>query len=303
MKKALHQLSFIFSCCIFTAAHSHAEETVRVATWNVEHLAYPITAGCRPRTKDELDELKAYAYNLNADIVALQEVASKQAVEQLFPSEQWQVIVSARPDSEGYECRDSGRPSTQQKVAFAVKNEIEVKRVEQLEELGLERPGLRFGLQLEVATTSFQLNLLNVHMKSGCFVDNYSRSDTESCATFAKQAPILDNWVESQEQSGKAFVVLGDFNHRLTAPYNHLTQALYRNEQGERNTLRNTGAELIGCHPYYPAPIDNIFVGNMNNEKWHYHTKIVSYENIDVDAMLSDHCAVVSTIRYQNEEK
>ena len=282
----------------FVSTTSFASESLKVATWNVEHLAYPANHGCRPRTASELRALKSYAENLSADIVALQEVASKTAVHQLFPESQWHVVMSQRPDSESYECRESGRQSTQQKVAFAIRKTLNIKSTENVESLGLNMPGLRLGLQITVSTNAWQATLLNVHMKSGCFVDNYSRSDSPACAVFGQQAPLLDHWVETQEKSGNPFIVLGDFNHRLTAPYNHLTQALYLNEDGERNTLRNTGAELISCHPYYPAPIDNIFVGNMRGDKWHYHSEIVSYKDMRVENMLSDHCAVVSTITY-----
>lgn len=278
------------------------ETALRIATWNVEHLAYPIDQGCRPRTEEELAALQAYARNLKADIVGLQEVASYEAVDLLFPASEWHIIVSERPDSESYECRGSGFSSTQQKVAFAVRKSFDVKKVQQLSEFGLDSRGLRYGLEIDVQTSTSKnsaastISVLNLHMKSGCFVDNYSRKDSDACQTFSRQAPILETWVDQKEQQGAPYFIVGDFNHRLSAPYNHLTQALLTDKKGNRNSLINTGAQLIGCHPYYPAPIDHIFAGNLNSADWQFKTQSVSFDNMQVDAMLSDHCAIVSEV-------
>lgn len=268
---------------------------VSVATWNVEHLAFPASLGCKARSDGELSALQEYAKTIKADIVGLQEVASIEAVRLLFPESKWQIVMSERPDTEAYECRESGSPSTQQKIAFAVKNAIDVKDVIQHNEFGLDSPGLRWGLEIKVDSVIGKVSLLNVHLKSGCFVDNYSRSDRDSCATFAKQFPILDAWVESKEQSKKPYIMLGDFNHRLSAPYNHATMQLFSNLDNSESSLQNTTAQMIGCHPYYPAPIDHIFVGNMLNLSVAESTSIY-FDNMEPGAMLSDHCAITATL-------
>jgi len=272
---------------------------LRVATWNVEHLAFPATDGCRARTDAEVDALRDYAESLSADIIALQEVASIQAVEQIFPADSWQIVISERADTEAYECRESGVDSTQQKVAYAVSNDIVIENVSSLAELGINNPGLRHGLELTVSSDIGRVTMLNVHMKSGCFVDDYSRSDREACVTLSEQAPVLDAWVEQREASGTAYMVLGDFNHRLSAPYNRLTQLLSNNSNDTVSTLEITTRDLIGCHPYYPAPIDHIIVGHIGGEQYHKQATVHAFDNMDPDAMLSDHCAIsldVSTI-------
>lgn len=265
---------------------------LRVATWNVEHFAYPIDAGCRPREQSELEAMKAYVSKVDADIFALQEVDSKQAAHLLFPENEWQVFMSPRKSNDPFTCRRNGNDSTQLKLAYAVKKGINVTAVKGISEFALARSGLRYGLELNVDTALGNITLLNVHMKSGCFVDNYSRSDSDSCKTFAQQAPILDAWIEAQEENKTQYVVLGDFNHRLTAPYNHLTQALFTNSNGSQSSLRNATSQLIGCHPYYPAPIDLIFVGGMSNNNLSINTQAHDFINMNPDDMLSDHCAV-----------
>ena len=277
-----------------TSATNTSEELV-IATWNVEHLAYPVSAGCKPRTEQELTELKKYAQSLNADIVALQEVASIKAVEQLFPSQQWQIYLSERADTESYACRGSDSTSTQQKVAFAVRKELMVNNVNSIDAFSVGNGGLRHGLELDVSSSFGRMSLLNVHMKSGCFVDDFLRSDSKSCRVFAKQAPILDSWVESKEKQQVPYVVLGDFNHRLSAPYNRLTRALTTNSDGSASSIVNTTEKLIGCHPYYPAPIDHIWAGNVSLDV-DKKVSAVLFNDMNPKAMLSDHCAVSLTL-------
>ncbi|MDB2374286.1 endonuclease/exonuclease/phosphatase [Psychrosphaera haliotis] len=283
------------------ASSSMGNKELTISSWNIEHLAYPISDGCRPRSENELNEMKAYAQSLNTDVVGLQEVASKKAIEQIFPKENWQVFISDRPDSESYKCRESGRMSSQQKVGFAVRKGIEVQQVKSLPELALDSRGLRYGLELTIESPHGLLSILNVHMKSGCFVDDYSRSDSRSCQVFSKQAPILDSWVESKEKAGLPYVMVGDFNHRLSAPYNKLTGQLTVNTDNSASTLENTTADLIGCHPYYPAPIDHIWVGNLSSNIAKK-ASVASYKNMDPKAMLSDHCAVSLSISPQRFE-
>ena len=307
-KKHRFCLSLLGLCCLMAACTpvSSVEPAVRhsetspapwvIATWNVEHLAYPPDTGCKPRSASDLAALQDYARQLNADVIALQEVASVQAVSQLFPATDWQLFLSDRPDSEPYECRESGSPSTQQKVAWAVRNTINVTRVQPHPQFGLDLPGLRHGLELIVDSPLGELRLLNVHLKSGCFVDNYSRADSEACQIFARQAPVLDQWVEDRERDGIPYLLTGDFNHRLSAPYNHLTRQLNNNETGSRSTLINTTAPLISCHPWYPAPIDHIFVGHLPVQQVDLKADTVAFIDMTVDGMLSDHCAMRLTM-------
>lgn len=275
-----------------------SDEALRVVAWNVEHLAAPIDTGCRPRSEDELVALQAYARGLDADVVALQEVASLEAVALLFPEEDWQLFLSERPDSDPYECRGSGNTSTQQKLAFAVANDIEVLSQSDFDELGLDSPGLRHGMELAVSTPLGDIELLNVHMKSGCFVDDFSRADSDACETFERQAPILDGWIEEKEASTQPYIILGDFNHRLSAPYNQMTRLMSDNTDGSSSSLVIATADMIGCHPWYPAPIDHIVFGNMQDPALMTSVKAHDFDNMDPDAMLSDHCAISMTMEY-----
>lgn len=263
-----------------------------VATWNAEHLAFPIDEGCKPRTQEENAKLQRYVQSLNADIVALQEVASVKAVESIFPKSEWHILMSKRADSKVYDCRESQAKSTQQKVAFAIRHKVKVIDSQSIGALALNSAGLRHGLEITVESLVGPLTLLNVHMKSGCFVDNYSRSDSKACEIFAQQAPVLDKWVEKKEQEGMPYLILGDFNHRLSAPYNHLTRQLSTNSDDSASSLVNLGKDIIGCHPYYPAPIDHIFAGNLPKQSITTTVNMHTFKDMAPKAMLSDHCAL-----------
>ena len=311
-RKAISGLGIIVAISLAMAACSTQSEdtggatmeptlgsgTLRVVTWNVEHLAYPITDGCRPRTEKEIDDLRQYAAHLDADIVGLQEVGSIEALGQVFPPSEWQLFLSDRADSESYECRGDGQPSTQQKVAFAVRKDIDVLEETDFTALGLDSPGLRYGLELTVSTPLGEIDILNVHMKSGCFEDDFSRSDAEACLVYARQAPILDAWIEAKEQETTPYLVVGDFNHRLSPPYNKLTMLMANNSNGTESSLVNTTADLIGCHPYYPAPIDHILMGHLQGPALSASPRVHPYDDMNPDNMLSDHCAVSLTLEY-----
>lgn len=272
------------------------DHVLSVATWNVEHLAYPIDQGCKPRSKGELKNMRAYARKLDVDIVALQEVASKEAVHLLFPEAEWQVIMSARADSKAYECRDSGYKSTQQKTAIVVKKALQVSAVEQNQGFMLKRPGLRFGLGISMQTPLGMADILNLHLKSGCFVDDYLKSDSRACQDLSEQAAILYDWIEKRENASVPYVILGDFNHRISAPYNRMTRSIRAKSKRASLPIQIVTQPLIGCHPRYPAPIDHIIVGGLSATGVILSPLVHYYDDMQEDAMLSDHCATTVNI-------
>ncbi|WP_138544264.1 endonuclease/exonuclease/phosphatase family protein [Pseudoalteromonas rubra] len=281
--------------------HTTPNQALRIATWNIEHLSASDETGCKPRKAKEIKALTKYAQALNADVIALQEVASAAAVSQVFSDKHWHIVMSDRADSKTYTCRKSGNDSTQQKVAFVVKKPLTIDKVVQHSTFSTIKPGLRNGLEIQLSYQGKALHLLNVHLKSGCFVDDYKRSDKEACKILSQQAPILDNWVEKKAKAQANFIVLGDFNHRLTAPYNRLSRDLYY-PQGAANAhpnnmdkapVFNANQMLTGCHPYYPAPIDHILVAKSMKENYQAGSAQFHYfADMTPDNMLADHCAL-----------
>lgn len=275
--------------------HSNQRDLVFL-TWNIEHLAENNDEGCLPRNNKDYSRLRDFAKSLRADIVALQEVESLKAVNRVFPETDWNILMSNRPSSESYRCRENGNQSTQQRVAIAVRKGIEFTNIGDYEQLGLDIEGLRYGVVIRLTATPEPIDIMAVHLKSGCFVDNYSVSDREACEIFEKQAPLLDHWVESKINEGRAFVVLGDFNHRISNSDNKLWRELTTIEKSSVPLL-NSMKNLPGCHPKYPEPIDHILLGpniskfyKKGSEAVHYYVHPDS--SMMESDMLSDHCPV-----------
>lgn len=285
--------------CQTVTSTSNTQKTndLVVATWNIEHLAAQNNQGCKGRENSDYAALSAYKNKVDADIYALQEVGSVAAVQRVFNPSQWQVFISDRADSPSYTCRGSEQSSTQQKVAYAVKKTITVNNVTHLDALSAPQFGLRNALQLDIEHAGKSLALINFHLKSGCFVDDYLNSDRKSCGVLAQQAEILKNMLKQQQKSQPNLVLLGDFNHRLANPNNRLRADLGLTNTVKQSAWLNTTDSVQGCHPKYPAPIDHIIVSsslvqhlNKPESQFHY------FEDMTPNNMLSDHCAL--TLRF-----
>ena len=71
---------------------------LKLATWNLEHLADTDGEGCKPRGPEDYERLKAYADQLDADIVAVQEVENATALARVFDPKEWHFEISRRPN-------------------------------------------------------------------------------------------------------------------------------------------------------------------------------------------------------------
>lgn len=289
--------------CYLALAGCEANEkmpsTLVISTWNIEHLAENKGSGCKARSEDDYQNLRNYAKSTTADIIALQEVGSKQAAERIFAPSEWQIVMSDRNDSPTYKCRGSEQRSTQQKTAYAIKNHVNIDNVTHLPMLSKPRVGLRNGLQVSVSYNGNKVNLINVHLKSGCFVDDYRNDNKQSCQIFSQQATALKQYLMTQDLATQNWVVLGDFNHRLTENNNYFRHEIITpqgnppSSQQSKQKLINTTDGYKSCHPKYPSPIDHILISNPL--KAAYVDKSISFhrfENMQPGKMLSDHCAL-----------
>lgn len=281
---------------------SSCSSKLHFVAWNMEHLAENAGEGCLPREESDYEAMRVFAAGLEADVVALQEVESVKAVARVFPHEEWNIIVSDRKASRSYDCRGNGQKSTQQRVGLVIRKGVKYDEVGRFKELALDREGLRYGLVAKIIRGKDTLEVMSIHMKSGCFVEDYSASDRRACVVFEQQAPILDGWMEERLKAGKPFVVLGDFNHRISNPHNKLWQDL-TNMDGKPVVLGNSMKDLCGCHPQYPEPIDHILMG-AGAEHWQVGgSEAVYYFPGKADAMteeemLSDHCPIGVTLKF-----
>jgi hypothetical protein len=153
-----------------------------------------------------------------------------------FPSCEYTLCFSGQyePDLNGLgppSCYDqsTGEPADvpanaepKQYTAFAVRKAagVQVLSVSDVKGLGVvhdpDQHVTRWGLEMRVKAGYRELTLLNVHLKSGCFLGPIAAtSSNQHFPTLAKQLEPLKSWIEEIRQAGRDFVILGDFNRRF----------------------------------------------------------------------------------------
>src|SRR5688572_19397204 len=131
-------------------ANARAPQSIKVATWNLEHLAAENGVGCRPRTDADYTELRRHVDALGAHVIALQEVEDEAAARRVFPADRWSIVMSQRPRSTRSDpCREgSAQRIRTQDVGFAVRRGLRFRRNPDLHTLGLGDPDLRWGVDV-----------------------------------------------------------------------------------------------------------------------------------------------------------
>jgi endonuclease/exonuclease/phosphatase family metal-dependent hydrolase len=298
-----------------TAPAAVAADTLRIATWNLEWLISPqaikqLKANCAPpdvplrgdvrrlscevaaryeRSSRDFSVLARYARELNADVVALQETDGPDAARLVCPD---------------YEFCFTGRKHVQN-TGFAVRRGIAFRCGPDDRELSLG-DSLRRGKELTLFPGEpRETRLLSVHLKSGCSSKPLTAPD-RACHDLARQAPLLEAWIDAQARAGRRFAVLGDFNRDLLGeearsatlrPTDSLWAEIDDGNPPEAR-LRNAarGQAFRNCVPGqgYRSYIDNIVLSRtLAAEMIPGSFGRVTYSAADArHARLSDHCPV-----------
>ena len=197
---------------------------LKIATWNLEWFMTPetmraLTPACTPadaprdgarralpcdvahqlaRSGEDVAALRRYARELDADVVALQEVDGPDAARLVFP---------------GHDFCFSTRVGVQNN-GFAIRHGLPFRCGAELTDLSLH-DDVRRGVELQLFPgTPNELRLLSVHLKSGCSREPLD-SPRPSCVQLAAQVPALERWIDAQASTKIPFAVLGDFNRDL----------------------------------------------------------------------------------------
>jgi hypothetical protein len=275
-------------------------QDLRLATWNIQtlttgHKVFPNQAFVRAPA--DLDFLKNFATAIAADAIALQEIASPAAVAQVFPSTDWTICISGQffetypslghpPTADCFGAAPlpdtpASEPLAGQFTALAVRKSAGITvtvsdapqfNVAHQDPDDTVRP-VRWGLIATLQKGTRTFTLLNVHLKSKCFLDRLtipitpppSRND---CETFARQVPLLDNFVRS---APKPFVVLGDFNRNLDLDRDQVFARLAGSDAA--GAADNTGIRRFPFHTpsicfpeprsdYHYVPIDYLLISD-----------------------------------------
>jgi endonuclease/exonuclease/phosphatase family metal-dependent hydrolase len=298
-----------------TASPAVAAETLRIATWNLEWLISPkafkpLKSNCASasepvrgdvrrlpcdvvarleRSSRDFSVLARYARELDADVVALQETDGPDAARLVFPD---------------YEFCFTGRKHVQN-TGFAVRRGVAFRCGPDDRDLSLG-DSLRRGKELTLLPGEpGEIRLLSVHLKSGCSSKPLTAPD-KACHDLARQAPVLEAWIDAQARAGRRFAVLGDFNRDLLSeqarlatlgPKDSLWAEIDDGSPPEAR-LRNaaSGEPFRNCVPGqgYRGYIDNIVLSRtLATETVSGSFARLTYSAADArHARLSDHCPV-----------
>jgi endonuclease/exonuclease/phosphatase family metal-dependent hydrolase len=320
LTRALALCAFALATAGANAQQPDHSTTLKIATWNLEWLIAPATfkalkAQCAPkgtasfadqrrlpcdvaqrleRSSRDFATLARFARQLDADVIALQEVDGIEAARLVFS---------------GYEFCFSGSRHLQN-TGFAIRAGLPRRCAADVMDLSLGDT-VRRGAELVLFPGEpREVHLLSVHLKSGCSSKSLA-SGEKACETLARQTPILERWIDTQATAHRRFAVLGDFNRTLleeTGPARSAggrLQALWPEiDDGEppEADLRNAaqGHLFRNCVPGqgHAAFIDHIVLGRT------LAAALVpgSFERVTFSAAdarharLSDHCPVAVRI-------
>ena len=286
-----------FLALILAPAAGAAAE-LRIAAWNLEHLDDADGAGCVGRTGADYAALAGRIEELNADIVAFQEVENEAAAHRVFPASEWHVEMSRRPAMKrSRACW--GKPQSRLghlATGFAIRRGIVYRRHADLRGLGAGDVFQRWATDLSVMSGGRELRLLSVHLKSGCWGAKQD-GDTKrkkTCATLRGQIERLGTWADARRAEGTAFVILGDFNRRLTLPGDWAWRLL---SPPAAPLLLLTEGVPFRCDPRFPAFIDHMAAGGGAETM----RATGSFREAPRRGPHPDHCAISAVFRLRDQ--
>ena len=191
-----------FILCFLSPIYALAAE-VKIATWNLDWLTTRL-AGDRflppdvvPLSDADFERLAQYVQELNADVVAIEEVDGFAAASKVFPRDEYSIHMT--------------RDHVIQRVGLAVRRGLRYDINPDLTALGDHH--LRSGADVTLHFGASNLRVLAVHLKRGCSASPKGKKvKNASCdELFDQMGPIAD-WIRSRTSEGMPFVILGDFN-------------------------------------------------------------------------------------------
>ncbi len=274
--------TFLYVIIFNIAILSHAmANPLRIATWNIENLRAQNSIGAVKRDDADFNGLAAIARNINADIIALQEVDGAKAASRVFDPTVYDFFFSDRHHV--------------QRTGFAIRKDkgITVVADRDFKLLGLDG-SVRYGTDITIRVNGTRLRLLAVHLKSGCF-DKPLFSNSNACTKLNRQIPILENWIDQRSVENIPFVILGDFNRRFDALGDDFFPDINDNDPAGLELIRVTEGRQSNClNGRYPKYIDHIVLDEQAAEM----LKADSFRQSQITKSqaialkLSDHCPI-----------
>jgi endonuclease/exonuclease/phosphatase family metal-dependent hydrolase len=195
-------LAFVIS--LLTATAAHAGE-LKIATWNLNWLTARqagLPSDVKIREPEDFDRLHAYAEELNADVIAIEEVDNADIARRLFAPETWSIHMS--------------HDHVRQRVGIVVRRGLAYDVNPDVTAIALDPVAhLRSGVDITLHPPAGPLRVLAVHLKQGCQYAAFGRAPRTVCVTLMAQFDVVAQWITARRDEGVPFLVMGDFNRDL----------------------------------------------------------------------------------------
>lgn len=266
--------------------HSNIEvgiRTLKVATWNIEHLRSKNNQGAVKRSDDDYERLKRYAEILDADIIALQEVDGAEAASRVFDPTLYKFYFSNR--------------NNKMRTGFAVKKDLVVIHHPDYTALDVNgNKSLRFGTDITVIHDHDSLRLMSLHLKSTCWAKPLGGTNNSPCEKLERQMNALEEWIDDRAIESIPFLVLGDFNRRFDAPGDEFWPSIDDGVPLNSDLLNVTEGIQSECwNGEYPLFIDHIVLDRRATElliEGSMHQLCYDIQDEIFKDKLSDHCPI-----------
>ena len=309
----------LITVCIFIL-NIFIPDQIRIASWNIADFHHQTGIEARPdigtrRYSADFLALERYAKLLDADIVALQEIATREAAERLFPVSEYRVFMSSR-----YTEDLKQRHGEDIYTAIAIRKKRNITVVQQRDVVGLQidpaaeelanpesqvKPTRR-GTAVELRINNEVLWVMSIHLKSGCNqIRKLHKSRQRSCQALWQQRVPIKRWMEERRNSGHAFVIAGDFNRRFGQLDNRGLLWSYLDDFKPDRLIKFPVTERRACPTRKgksTEPIDWIVMSNEMGQRvvdssyqelrWTYEEKKYHRNR------LSDHCPISVDVAY-----
>ena len=263
---------------------------LRIAAWNLEHLDDTDGQGCIGRNGADYAAIARQIEALGADIVAFQEVENATAARRIFPTARWNVAMSSRPPmKKPRRCRDRPGPSGD-RICHLAGDRLETERRPSCAGSRICVPALghrhhgdggRPGAAAAAVGAS-SVRLLGREAGSG------PEAEEDLCG--ATGSDTAYQGVDRRNAEGMPFVILGDFNRRLTLEGDWAWRLLSPSPAALRLL---TEGEPFRCDPRFPAFIDHLVAGG-GAEKM---LEEGSFREWPREGQHPDHCAISAAFR------
>jgi endonuclease/exonuclease/phosphatase family metal-dependent hydrolase len=271
MKRALILLTLLFPL------PGHAAE-LKITTWNLDWLTTRpagdrgLPADVTPRSDDDFTRLAEYAHELNADVIAIQEVDGFAAASKVFPRDLYSIHMT--------------RDHVVQRVGIVVRRALHYDINPDITALSANH--LRSGADITLHLGASDLRVLALHLKKGCRDVPMPKAKGLACEELRDQIPPLTEWIAARRRDGVPFVILGDFNRWMDGKDTFL--AALREAAPLVRATEGHSSPCWGAENF----IDHILAGGAASDWMQTDTlRVLTYrEDRSWKERLSDHCPV-----------